>query len=111
MGPRYREKNDFDERFPVEMDDQYYLEEEDDFSDEAPVGHIYSDHALEEVVRELLQNSKNVNPQNIDISCHQTDVTLSGSVQSESEKNAAGSLVQLIHGVGVIHNKLEVRAA
>jgi hypothetical protein len=72
-------------------------------------GHIYNDFELESVVKELLKNSRQVQSDDITVTADNTNIVLSGTVKSESEKNAAGSLVQLIHGVGMIKNNLIVK--
>jgi osmotically-inducible protein OsmY len=71
-------------------------------------GQVFSDSELEKVVRELFSYSDKVNPDDIKISVHNNDVTLSGKVRSADEKNIAGSLIQLIHGVGIIYNNLDI---
>ena len=80
-----------------------------DDDDHSPVGHIYPDDELEKVVKELLKNSQLVNAEDITVTAHNADITLSGTVKSDEEKNTAGSIVQFIHGVGLIHNDLIVK--
>lgn len=80
---------------------------EDEYEDRH--GHIYSDEELENVVKELFHHSTTVDGEDITVRAYNSDVTLSGTVKSEDQKNAAGSLVQLIHGVGLIRNELIVK--
>lgn len=95
--------------FPAEEYDEGLAMDyhEDDFQE--PTGHIYSDYELEQVVKELLHNSKQLDSRDITVTAHNADIVLSGTVKSDDEKNAAGALAQLIHGVGLIRNDLIVK--
>lgn len=68
-----------------------------------------SDASLERIVKELLRSSKALDAADITVIAHKGDITLSGTVKSDIQKNAAGSLTQLIHGVGKIKNDLIVK--
>ncbi len=80
---------------------------EDDFHE--PSGHIFSNDELEKVVKELLNNSKSLDASDITVTADSGNITLSGTVKSDQEKNIAGSRVQLIHGVGTVGNNLIVK--
>lgn len=80
---------------------------DDDYN--KPSGHIYSDEELENVIRELFKNSHQIESEDITIRAYNCDVTLSGTVKTEEEKNAATSMVLLIHGIGLVHNELIVK--
>lgn len=73
-------------------------------------GRIYSDTGLEQVVMELLQTSKKLDASQISVMALNGDITLSGTVKDEEQKNAAGSIAQLIHGVGHIRNDITIKS-
>lgn len=95
-------------RAPDEFDEGLAMDYHGDNYHES-TGHIYSDYELERVVKELLQNSNQLDAADITITARNADIVLSGTVKSDEEKNAAGSLAQLIHGVGIIKNDLIVK--
>lgn len=113
-GTFHTDQGKWDQR-SFEPDERYFLDPEDESFEvvddlyEKPVRHVFSDEELERVVKDLLKNSKQLHGDDISVSSHNSDVTLRGTVQSEVEKNVAGSVVQLIHGVGLIHNELVVK--
>lgn len=72
-------------------------------------GQVESDEKLGSVVKELIHNSHRLNGDDISVEVYHADVTLLGSVTTEEEKYVAGSLAQLIHGVGTIRNELVVK--
>ena len=72
-------------------------------------GHIYSDEELESVVKELLKNSKSLDASDLTVTAHNCDVTVSGTVKSDQQKNAVTDIVRLIHGVGKIRNDIVVK--
>lgn len=80
---------------------------EDEFHE--PTGHIYSDDELENVVKELLKNSKLLDSSDLTVTAHHCDVTVSGTVKSDKEKKAVTDIVRLIHGVGIIKNDIIVK--
>lgn len=80
---------------------------DDDYN--KPSGHIYSDEELENVIKELFKNSHQINAEDITVRAYHCDVTLSGTVKTEEEKDAASSMVLLIHGIGLVHNDLIVK--
>lgn len=69
-------------------------------------GQVYSDHTLEKVVTELLNTSKTLDASGVTVIAHNGDITLNGTVKNEQQKNAAGAMTQLVHGVGQIRNNL-----
>lgn len=83
---------------------QYFYEGEN-----VPHGQVASDEELEDVVKELIHNSHRLDGSDITVTVDHADVKLSGTVRTEEEKIAAGSLVQLIHGIGLIKNELIVK--
>ncbi|HXH76204.1 MAG TPA: BON domain-containing protein [Bacteriovoracaceae bacterium] len=91
--------NDFEE-----IDDDFVDEDEEEQTiHRMPT----SDETMEDVIRELIHNSRRLDGDDITVSVHNADVTLSGKVRSEDEKYTAGSLVQLIHGVSYIKNDIK----
>jgi osmotically-inducible protein OsmY len=92
--------NEFDEAEAMDY-------HEDEFH--GPSGHIHSDDEFEKMVKELLNNIKSLDPSDISVTAHNGDITLSGTVKSDQQKNAASSIIQLIHGVGLIKNDIIVK--
>ncbi|GEM_PF-1980767 len=74
-----------------------------------PSGHIYSDDELENVVKILLENSKTLDSSDITVTVANGNITLSGTVKSDQQKNAASSIIHSIHGVGLIKNDIIVK--
>lgn len=88
---------------------RFYLDEADTFEIQASEsGGEATDQDIESVVKELIDNSKKFKNDKIEVHVFHADVTLDGEVMNEDEKYAIGSLVQLIHGVGMIRNRLVV---
>lgn len=108
---------DFDDNINRHTLQGYTLDELDEVEDighqenefHEPSGHIYSDDELEAVVKQLLSNSKALDPSDITVSAHNGDITLGGTVKSDHQKNAASSIIQLVHGVGLIKNDIVVK--
>ncbi len=93
---------------PDEFDEAEAMGYDEDEFHEAS-GHIYSDFELEKVVKELLKSSKSLDSSDITVTAHNGNITLSGTVKSDQGKNAASSVIQLIHGVGLIKNDIIVK--
>ena len=70
---------------------------------------VHRDEELEKSIRELLQTTKKIDGRDITVSVSNRDVKLSGSVKSQLERDAAISLVKLIHGVGNIKAEIIVK--
>jgi osmotically-inducible protein OsmY len=70
---------------------------------------LHSDEELEKVIKELLRNSKRVDARDITVSVDNCNVKLSGSVHSQFERDYAGSVVKLVHGVGEVNSELIVK--
>lgn len=68
-----------------------------------------SDHEIENVVKELLQNSQRIDARDISVSVDQSNVTLSGTVKSQFERDYAVGVTKLVHGVGNIESELIVK--
>lgn len=69
----------------------------------------FSDEELETVLKELLRNSKRLDASDITVIVNNFDVTLSGSVKSQNERDLAGEVVKLVQGVGEVNNDLIVK--
>ena len=68
---------------------------------------LNSDELLVNAINELLQNS-HVIKSKIYVSSYHCDITLEGTVETEEEKDAVTSMVNLVQGVGIIHNNIVV---
>jgi hypothetical protein len=73
------------------------------------LGRIHPDEELEKVIKELLKNSKRLDARDISVSVDKCNVKLSGSVQSQFERDYAESVVRLVHGVGEVYTDLIVK--
>jgi osmotically-inducible protein OsmY len=106
MTPRQRTEieDDFEPEFARFYDDGGASPLED-YTDEDM---SLSDQTIENVIKEIFSNSKKLKDHKISIKVDHTDVTLTGSVKSDEEKYLAESLVHLIHGVGLIKNRIVV---
>lgn len=74
-----------------------------------PPGQVYADYTLERIVKELLHSSKALDASDLTVTAMNGNITLSGTVKSDKQKNSAGSLAQLVHGVGNIKNDIIVK--
>jgi osmotically-inducible protein OsmY len=70
---------------------------------------IHSDEELEKVIKELLHHSHRMDASDITVSVNNFNVTLSGSVKSQDERDYAVSIAHLVQGVGVVENNLIVK--
>lgn len=66
------------------------------------------DYSLESTLKELLHNSKRLDADDITVSVHDHDVTLSGSVKSEAERDYAEKILHHVDGVESVHIDLIV---
>lgn len=80
---------------------------DDDLHDD--MAHVHSDDELEIVVKELLHNSHQIDSSDITVSVDKTNVHLSGSVKSQSDRDYAVKIVKLIHGVGNVDSDIVVK--
>lgn len=72
-------------------------------------GHIHTDEEIEKVVKELLHNSQRIDARDITVTVSNLNVTLSGTVKSQFERDYATSLTKLVHGVGNIKSEIIVK--
>lgn len=100
---------DFEERFSVEPDDESYFLEDEPQEYIKPAGHVYTDAELETVAGKLLQDSPDVDEQDIRIKVKDGNITLSGNVTSKEQKENASKVLQLIQGIGNIFNQLNIK--
>lgn len=68
-----------------------------------------SDDELENAVKELLRNSKRVDARDITVRIDNHNITLSGSVKSQEERDYALTLAHLVQGIGSVHSELIVK--
>lgn len=89
----------------IEFDEEDYIEEE-----HLPpeVSRVHSDDELEIVLKELLHNSSRVDSRDLTINVDKTNVTLTGTVKSQQQKDLATEIVKLVHGVGNVDNNLKI---
>lgn len=105
-------EDDSDKR-PVDFDD-----DSDDMSEEISfedferidnLSRIHTDEDLERAVKDLLMHSNKVDALDITVDVDASNVTLSGTVHSQEERDYALSIVKLIQGVGDVHSSLVVK--
>lgn len=102
------------EKGPVQMNDDDIDDEMeeisfDDFERIDNLSRIHSDEELEKAVKDLLMHSNRVDALDITVDVDASNVTLSGTVKSQDERDYALSIVKLIHGVGDVHSSLVVK--
>jgi osmotically-inducible protein OsmY len=68
-----------------------------------------TDIELESAVKELLHNSKRVDARDVTVSVDNRNVTLSGSVKSQEERDYALTLAHLVQGIGDVRSELIVK--
>jgi hypothetical protein len=88
------------------LDDEEFIE-----PDLMPDGisHVRSDSELELVVKELLHNSKRIDASDVTVSVNHCEVTLSGSVHSQYDRDEAVNIVREVNGVSDVHPDLIVK--
>jgi osmotically-inducible protein OsmY len=74
-----------------------------------PKGFEHSDDRIRERVCEALSDDHNIDATDIDVSVHQGEVTLTGTVDDRSTKRMAEDCVLQCSGVRDVHNQLRVR--
>lgn len=67
------------------------------------------DEELENVLKELIHNSTQIDASDITVSVDKMDVTLSGTVKTQDEREYALKIVKLVQGVGTVHSDLVVK--
>ena len=68
-----------------------------------------SDYELESAVKELLLNSKRMDARDITVKVDNRNITLSGSVKSQEERDYAMTLVHLVQGIGEVRSEIIVK--
>ncbi len=67
------------------------------------------DYSLESTLKELLHNSRKLDSRDITVSVHDHDVTLSGTVKSQEERDYAEEILHNVDGVESVHIDLIVK--
>jgi osmotically-inducible protein OsmY len=101
----YQPTNPFYYNYPNDVE----FEISDDDFHEVSISRVHTDEELETVVKELLHNSKKVDAKDITVTVQESNVNLSGTVQSQEQRDYAINVVKLIHGVGEVHSDLVVK--
>lgn len=92
---------EFDEGLALNYhDDDYHV---DDFS------HVRTDNEMERVIKELLKNSSRIDSRDLTVTVDKCNVTLSGSVRSQAERDYALEVSKLVHGVGDVRSDIVVK--
>lgn len=73
------------------------------------VVHLHRDEEIEAVVKELLHNSKKMDASDITVTVSNSNVTLSGTVKTQTERDYAIGVVKLVHGVGDVNSEIIVK--
>jgi osmotically-inducible protein OsmY len=81
---------------------------EETFKDSRPEN-IDFDEEIEKVIKDLLYHSDRIDARDITVSVRNQNVTLSGSVKSQTERDYAISVSKLVQGVGKVENQLIVK--
>jgi hypothetical protein len=68
-----------------------------------------TDEELEGVIKELLLNSRRLDARDITVTVDKGNVTLSGSVKSQDERDYACEVARLVQGVGDISSQIVVK--
>ncbi len=71
--------------------------------------YLPNDQEIEKVVKELLHNSQRIDARDISVTVDQLNVTLSGTVRSQYERDYAVAVTKLVHGVGNIESEIIVK--
>ena len=106
--------DDDSEKRPVDFNDSNEHSEEisfDDFERIDKLSRIQTDEELEKAVKDLLMHSTRVDALDINVEVDACNVTLSGTVNSQEERDYALSIVKLINGVGDVHSSLVLRVS
>ena len=75
---------------------------------ESSLSRPHPDHELELSIKELLYNSNKIDASDITVTVDKSNVTLSGSVKSQFERDYAAEVVKLVHGVGNVKTDIVV---
>ena len=67
------------------------------------------DHELELVIKELLHNSSRINGKDIVVNVDNAQVSLSGTVKTQAERDYTATVVKLVNGVGSVKVDLIVK--
>lgn len=67
------------------------------------------DENLESSIKELLHNSQRLDGRDLTVTVDNCDVTLSGTVKSQEERDYAVSVVKQVSGVGEVHSEIIVK--
>lgn len=95
-------------RRPSEYDEGLALDYHEDSYHPHDISRVHPDDEIRAVIRELLQNSNRIDASDILVGVDHSNVSLSGRVKSQRERDYALSIVKLVHGVGEIHSELTV---
>jgi hypothetical protein len=74
-----------------------------------PKGYKRSDERIREDVNDRLSQQDDLDPTEIEVMVSNSEVTLTGSVQSRQEKFLAEEIADDVSGVTEVHNQLRVR--
>lgn len=77
-------------------------------SGRGPKGYKRSDERIREDVCDLLTSHPEVDPSEVDIRVSETEITLTGTVDSRMEKRLIEDLVSSVSGVTEVNNQLRV---
>ncbi len=67
------------------------------------------DEELERILKELLYNSNRIDASDVTVTVDKMNVTLSGTVRSQSDRDYAVKIVKLVQGVGTVNSDLIVK--
>jgi len=94
---------------PGEFDEGLALNYHEDRPLPEDQSHIRPDGEIEGAIKELIHNSSRLDGRDITVTIDNRNVTLSGTVKTQEERDYALSVARLVHGVGNIHSDLIVK--
>ena len=98
-------------------DERFFEDESEEDLDLSPeeastpdhVSRVIRDEEIEQIVKELLHNSKKMDASDITVTVTDAQVKLSGTVKTQNERDYAIGVVKLVHGVGNVTSEIIVK--
>ena len=94
---------------PSEYDEGLALDYHKDNYDPHDISRVHPDDEIKAVIKELFHNSNRIDASDIVVDVDHSNVSLSGTVKSQFERDYALSVVKLVHGVGEVQSDLIVK--
>ena len=91
-----------------EYDEGLELDYHEDYHEE-PISRFHPDQELELAVKEIIGNSHRIDARDISVIVQNGNVSLSGTVRTQDERDYIVSVVKLIHGVNAVTSEIIVK--